>query len=131
MTHKNLKKLKMLTDKLPDFSELVNNSQNNKVDYSVAGGTCFAFGLLKQKEVAVMNMFISKGTKFPKHKHKEAEFSIWYKGRAEMSMNGVKKICKAGDVLYIPPNVVHSGIPLEDCWAVVVSIPAIGGYPDV
>ena len=47
------------------------------------------------------------------HQHPHTQISHVESGVFEVEINGDKKILKAGDAFYIPPNVLHGAVCLE------------------
>lgn len=44
----------------------------------------------------------------PEHSHSEEQMGTIIEGEYEFEMNGVKRMCRKGDVYFVPPNVPHS-----------------------
>lgn len=63
--------------------------------------------------LALMDM--KKGCIVPTHHHPEEQISYILKGALKFSTNEKEFVVRAGEVVYIPPNVEHSTIALEDC----------------
>jgi len=55
-----------------------------------------------------------KGTVAPVHHHPHSQSSYIESGRFEVILGNEKKILKAGDGMYVPPDVLHSVIALEE-----------------
>ncbi|HHH50031.1 MAG TPA: cupin domain-containing protein, partial [Saprospiraceae bacterium] len=49
-------------------------------------------------------------------------------GAFEMTVDGVTKVCKAGDIVILPSNVPHSGRALTDCYIIDVFQPVREDY---
>ena len=47
------------------------------------------------------------------HQHYHTQISHVESGVFEVEINGEKKVLKAGDAFYIPPNVIHGAVCLE------------------
>lgn len=47
------------------------------------------------------------------HQHPHTQISHVESGVFEVEINGEKKVLKAGDAFYIPPNVLHGAVCLE------------------
>lgn len=63
--------------------------------------------------LALMDM--KKGCVVPTHHHPEEQISYILKGVLKFSTGGREFVVRAGEVVYIPPNIEHSTIALEDC----------------
>ena len=129
----SIDKLKELTNGLPEIprlEHLVKGSATGTVEYSVEGGYSFGVNLLNRPEVAVMELFIKKGTGFPEHMHEdEMEWGVIYSGKLEVVVDGEKTIVNPGEAGTFGKGHVHSTIALEDTRCIMISIPRIAGYP--
>jgi quercetin dioxygenase-like cupin family protein len=47
------------------------------------------------------------------HQHYHSQITHVQSGVFEVEIEGVKKVLKAGDVFYIPPNVIHGAVCIE------------------
>ena len=132
----NLDKLKELTEELPavpKLDDLVEGRDlaNHSIIYKVEEGTSFGFGLLNRPEVAVQELFVSKGTAFPEHVHKnEDEWGIVYKGKMKVVVGNEEIVLNSGDCVKFDKGVIHSSKALEDTWLIVVAVPRIDGFPE-
>ena len=131
----NLDKLKELTNNLPavpKLHDLVKSADPSvhSIIYNVEDGTSFGLGLLSRPQVAVQEVFISKGTSFPLHVHdKEKEILIVYKGEMFVKINDEERLLKEGDFVEICCGNAHSTKALKDTWVIAVAIPRIDGFP--
>lgn len=57
---------------------------------------------------------LTKGAMVPPHKHLAEQITMVMSGALKFTIGGEDLIVKAGEVLIIPPNVVHSALALED-----------------
>ena len=55
-----------------------------------------------------------KGTVAPAHSYPHSQSSYIESGRFEVTLGDEKKILEAGDGMYVPPEVIHSVIALEE-----------------
>jgi quercetin dioxygenase-like cupin family protein len=131
----NIDKLKKLTEDLPavpKLKELIKstNPSNCTVNYQVENGTSFGLCLLSRSEVAVMELFVSKGTGWPVHIHsEEKEWGILYRGKLKVTIDGKDRVLGPGDCVFFDKEVAHSSHAVEDTWLIATSIPRIDGYP--
>ena len=58
---------------------------------------------------------VDKGAVLPEHFHIHEQVSRVLEGTFEMTIDGEKKTCKAGDIALIDSKVPHSGTALTDC----------------
>ena len=132
----SLDKLEELTEKLPGIPKLTDlvvsdNPSKHSIIYNVEKGTSFGFALLSRKDVAVMELFVSKGTSWPPHVHnEEKEWGLVYKGKLSVVVEDKKVILQPGDCIIFEKGKIHSSEALEDTWLIAVSIPRIEGYPE-
>jgi quercetin dioxygenase-like cupin family protein len=132
----NLDKLKELTNDLPAVPKLNDlvierDLTNHSIIYDVEDGTSFGFGLLNRPQVSVQELFVSKGTSFPAHLHKEEnEWGILYKGEMKVFLGDKEIILKAGECVHFEKGVIHSSQALTDCWLIAVGVPKIKGFPE-
>jgi quercetin dioxygenase-like cupin family protein len=73
--------------------------------------------ILGQKEM-LARLFLKKGSVVPPHKHASEQISSALKGEIVFTIGGEEFTLREGDVLVIPPNVVHSAVAIEDTVAV-------------
>lgn len=76
MMSENIKKLRELALKLP-FDPY---GPDHEESYMVDGGKCLIKGLLKTKDVGVLDSYYDPGTKFPLHLHNVSEWLVIYAG---------------------------------------------------
>jgi quercetin dioxygenase-like cupin family protein len=58
---------------------------------------------------------IDKGALLPEHSHPQEQVTQLLEGAFELVVNGTSHAMRAGDVLMIPPNAIHSGMAQTDC----------------
>ncbi|MEL6655646.1 MAG: cupin domain-containing protein [Bacteroidota bacterium] len=88
----------------------------------------FAGRFIHTAELTVGHFQIKAGSILPEHHHPQEQISNLIAGRFEMTVNGETKVCEAGGVVTIPPNAVHSGRALTDCYIIDVFRPAREDY---
>ena len=71
---------------------------------------------------------VDEGSAVPEHHHIHEQMMHVISGRFEFTLNGITKICEAGDIIHIPSNQVHSGKALTDCVLMDVFSPARDDY---
>jgi quercetin dioxygenase-like cupin family protein len=64
--------------------------------------------------VMLSELFLKKGCVVPAHHHENEQVTYILRGCLKFEVNGKEIILRAGDVLHIPSNVIHSGVALED-----------------
>lgn len=130
----SVKQLKLLTESLPQIPILTSlvEEKGNEIytTYKTKSGTSIGFNLLNKPDVAVQELYVSKDTSFPEHRHEEEfEFSIIYKGSMLVKTDKGEQIYNKGDVIIFNKNEPHSGVAIEDTWMIAIAIPRIEGYP--
>ena len=58
---------------------------------------------------------IEKDSILPEHKHINEQTTQVIKGALELTINGKTQILEGGDIVVIPPNVIHKGKALTYC----------------
>src|SRR6202011_4308968 len=71
---------------------------------------------------------LDAGAKLPEHRHPHEQVVLVDDGEFGLVVDGSKLLLKAGDVLVIPPNVVHSGTALTDLRTMDVFSPVREDY---
>lgn len=130
-----IEELRELTNKLPELpilSDIISDVGSSiYTKYEVENGTSLGFALLNKPEVAVQELFLTKNSIFPTHKHiDEIEVGVIYKGSILVNVEGVEHKLSVGDIIKFNKNEAHSGIAIEDTWMIAISTPRIDGYPN-
>jgi len=93
--------------KKPQFlrwAEVKEEKLNEKITRKLAVG---------QNEM-VGRLWLAKGAVVPPHKHVSEQITMVLSGAIRFTIGDKDTTVRAGEVLIIPPNVVHSAIALED-----------------
>jgi unsaturated pyranuronate lyase len=77
---------------------------NDKITRKLAVGRNEMIGRLR----------LAKGAVVPAHKHVSEQITMVMSGALRFTIRGKDITVRAGEVLVIPPNVVHSAVALED-----------------
>ena len=75
------------------------------------------------KDIMLVNLEFKKGAIGYPHKHPHKQIGYIVSGSFEVTINGEKKILKAGDVYLTLPNIEHGVLALEDSVLVDVFTP--------
>jgi quercetin dioxygenase-like cupin family protein len=86
------------------WADIKEERLNDKISRKLAVG---------QNEM-VGRLWLAKGAIVPAHKHLSEQITMVLSGALRFTMEGKDVVVRAGDVLVIPPNVVHSAVALED-----------------
>ncbi len=65
------------------------------------------------ERVMMVKVDFEKGAIGTLHHHFHTQISHVEKGVFEVEINGEKKVLKAGDAFYVPPNAIHGAVCLE------------------
>jgi quercetin dioxygenase-like cupin family protein len=98
--------------------------RNAKVEPTLEhGGTCQTFFLVPKESLRaathgsylefVCEFEIAAGARLEPHKHDSHEFYYVLAGRALMQIEREKREVSPGDLIYIPPNAVHTIAPTD------------------
>jgi quercetin dioxygenase-like cupin family protein len=66
------------------------------------------------EKAMVAQVFISKGGVVPTHQHESEQITYILEGALEFELEGRRVVVSKGEVLYIPSNVPHRAVALED-----------------
>jgi quercetin dioxygenase-like cupin family protein len=86
------------------WSDVKEERMNEKISRKLAVG---------QNEM-VGRLSLAKGAIVPPHKHLAEQITMVMKGSLKFTIGETDYTVRAGEVLVIPPNVVHSAVALED-----------------
>lgn len=70
--------------------------------------------LFTGERMMIAQVFIKKGGVVPTHQHDNEQLSYILEGALEFELEGKTLVLKAGEILFIPSNVPHKAIALED-----------------
>ncbi len=86
------------------WNEIKEEKLNEKITRKLAVGQNEMIGRLR----------LAKGAAVPPHKHLAEQITMVMSGTLRFTIGGKDIDVHAGEVLVIPPNVVHSAVALED-----------------
>ena len=66
------------------------------------------------KNVMLVEVYFEKGAIGKPHKHIHEQINYVQKGSFEITVDGITKIVKENDSMFIEPNVVHGCVALEE-----------------
>ncbi|MBK8502184.1 MAG: cupin domain-containing protein [Saprospiraceae bacterium] len=69
-----------------------------------------------------------KGAVLPPHKHAEEQVLNLLEGEMNVTVDGRTVHCKAGDVVHIPSNAVHTVTAITECLAIDLFAPQREAY---
>jgi quercetin dioxygenase-like cupin family protein len=86
------------------WAEIEEEKLNDKITRKLAVGQNEMIGRLR----------LEKGAVVPPHKHVSEQITMVMSGALRFTIGGKDITVRAGEVLVIPPNVIHSAVALED-----------------
>jgi len=89
---------------LMKWSEVKEERMNEKISRKLAVG----------KNEMIGRLHLAKGAVVPPHKHLAEQITMVMSGALRFTIGGKYYLVGEGDVLVIPPNVVHSAVALEE-----------------
>lgn len=90
--------------------------------------TGFHGRMIHTENVTIAHVRIDAGSALPEHFHVHEQIANVLEGELEFNINGVKRVCKAGDCAVIPSNVPHSARALTDVYVIDVFCPTREDY---
>jgi len=88
--------------------------ENKSIEWEVLNDKVQRKILAYDKDLMVVKVAFEKGGVGSLHDHHHSQITHVQCGSFEVNINGEKKILKEGDAFYIPPNVVHGALCLEE-----------------
>jgi len=86
------------------WSEVEEERVNEKISRKLAVG----------QNAMIGRLHLAKGAVVPPHKHLAEQITMVMSGSLKFTIGGKDIVVEQGEVLVIPPNVVHSAVALED-----------------
>jgi quercetin dioxygenase-like cupin family protein len=126
----SLTKLKLMTEGMAPSLDTFACTTSDVVEYEMDKGMAVAFGLWKQKKIAVSRTIFSSGSLFPEHSHNEKEFIIVYEGHLDIIVEGKTTSLTPGDTITICPGQAHSAKAIVDTKVIAITVPAAEGFPE-
>jgi quercetin dioxygenase-like cupin family protein len=70
--------------------------------------------MLSGERATVARLLLMQGAVVPRHSHVSEQFSLILSGALKFIFDDREVVVRGGEVLYIPANVPHSAVALED-----------------
>lgn len=86
----------------------------NKLEWEELGGGVSRKFLGYDNQIMMVSVKFEKGALGSPHQHFHTQATYCVSGKFEFEIDGVKQIVKAGDGVYIEPNLLHSAVCLEE-----------------
>lgn len=88
----------------------------------------FAAKIVHTPNTSISYVWVEEGAILPVHQHPEEQVLNLIEGEMEVTIGGVKELCKAGSVAVIPSNTPHTVTALTKCLAIDVFQPPRKDY---
>ncbi|MCF8381691.1 MAG: cupin domain-containing protein [Bacteroidales bacterium] len=86
----------------------------DSMEWEVLGGGVSRKFLGWDNQIMMVKVKFEKGAEGKAHQHFHTQATYCVEGKFEFTIGKEKKIVKAGDGVYIPPNIMHGAICLEE-----------------
>ena len=70
--------------------------------------------MVNGENATVARLLLARGAVVPRHSHVSEQYSLIFSGNLKFIFDDREVEVKAGEVLYIPANVPHSAVAMED-----------------
>ena len=87
---------------------------NNDIKFEDLGNGVRRKIMSHSENVMLVEVYFEKGAIGKPHKHVHEQINYVQKGSFEVTLNGVTKIVRENDSMYIEPNILHSCVALEE-----------------
>jgi quercetin dioxygenase-like cupin family protein len=88
--------------------------ESEKIKWEAVAGGVQRKILGYDEKIMMVKVDFKKGGIGALHKHPHSQVTFLAKGVFEVQIGEEKKILKEGDCFYIPPDVIHGAVTLED-----------------
>lgn len=88
--------------------------ENNNVQWEIVGDGIRRKILAYDDKLMVVRVEFKTGSVGNIHQHYHSQITNVESGSFEVQIDGRKQLLKAGDAFYIPPNIYHGCVCLED-----------------
>lgn len=85
-----------------------------KMDWEDLGGGVSRKFLGWDNQIMMVKVKFEKGAEGSPHQHFHTQATYCAKGKFEFTIGDKKQIVKYGDGVYIPPNILHAAVCLEE-----------------
>ena len=114
------------------YKQFQNELLGDVLEQIVERGTSLLWSIHNNAEIAVAKGFLSAGTIFPAHVHKDIhEWGFILEGAVVVKIGNVEIKLGRGGNIHIAPNQIHTIVADLDTWYVAITVPADRGMPDV
>ncbi len=79
--------------------------------------------VINGEKSTLARIYLAKGGVIPKHHHVSEEMGCQLEGTAKVEVEGKEIIVHKNEVMYVPSNVPHTVMALEDCVMLYVFSP--------
>ena len=114
------------------YKQYQNEILGDSLDLVVEKGTSLLWSIHNNAEIAVAKGFLSAGTIFPTHVHKDIhEWGFILEGAVIVKVDNEEIELGRGGNIHIAPNQIHTITAELDTWYIAITIPADEGMPNV
>ena len=78
--------------------------------------------------VTIVHWDITAGAKLSEHNHYHEQITNIINGELELTIEGITKVLKSGELVVVPSNVKHSGRAITNCYVIDVFYPIREDY---
>lgn len=83
---------------------------------------------IHSQNVTIVHWAITAGSLLTEHNHPHEQITNLIDGELELTIEGITKIMRAGEVVVVPPDVKHKGTAITDCYVIDVFYPIREDY---
>lgn len=83
---------------------------------------------IHSENVTIVHWNITIGSELSEHNHHHEQITNIINGELELTIEGVTKVLKSGELVVVPSNVYHSGRAITDCYVIDVFYPIREDY---
>jgi quercetin dioxygenase-like cupin family protein len=88
--------------------------ENSSIDWEVTAPGMRRKVMAWDERLMVVKVEFAKGAIGTLHQHHHTQITHIESGRFEVEIGEVRKILSAGDAFYVPPNMIHGAVCLEE-----------------
>ena len=119
-----MKKLEAIYEQLINLQTITEDHQGGLREYKLEEGSAFAVALKHNKEVAVVQSFLSAGSVFPIHEHIDSdEVLVVYHGTVTVVTEEDRFVLSPGDSLHVCKGCAHFLHAQTDVKIIAITIP--------
>lgn len=126
-----IERLRELAEQLPTLEAIVASRHGERIDYDTLTGLSVGFCLDSCPDAALQKNYLSAGTQFPEHMHRERECLFVVKGDGYYTLDGQQVAYKKGSWINFPCGKAHDFYATTATVIYGITQPPCEGYPGV